>query len=157
MPNVFLKVNHWEQEQFYSCLPACVRMILGYHGVTQQESSLYHLLGTSPVLATPVVNVARIAPQWDFEVSIGKFEIKHLKVILASNRLPIVVTDPFLMDYWEDATVSLHAVLIVGIDENSGRVFINDPFYPFPQVASLNYFDSQWSNKVVHTAIARKL
>jgi ABC-type bacteriocin/lantibiotic exporter with double-glycine peptidase domain len=157
MPNVFLKVNHWEQEKFYSCVRACVRMVLDYHGIGRTESSLYNLLGTTPVLATPVINVARIAPApWNFTVSIGKFDLKHLKVILAGNQLPIVFTDPFLMDYWKDTSVPLHAVLIVGIDADAGEVHINDPYYQIPQKASLATFESQWSNKVVHTAVVRK-
>ena len=156
MPNVFLKVNHWEQETFYSCVPACVRMVLDHHGIKQQESNLRNLLGSSPVLATPVVNIARIAPQWNFDVSVGKVDLKALKVILARDHLPIVVTDPFLMDYWKDSTVSLHAILIVGIDEDASEVHINDPSFQTPQKASLTRFENEWTNRVVLTAVSAK-
>ena len=77
--------------------------------------------------------------------------------MLAGDRLPIVYTDPFLMDYWTDTSVPTHAVLIVGIDEEVGGVHINDPYFSSPQVASLKQFEIEWSNKVVHTVVTRKL
>lgn len=156
MPNVFLTVNHWEQEKFYSCVPACIRMVLDYHGINQQESFIRTVLGSSPVSATPVVNIARIVPQWDFDVFIGRVELAALKVILARNHLPIVVTDPFLMDYWKDTTVSLHAILVVGIDEDASEVHVNDPYFQTPQKASLTQFENEWSNRVVLTAVSAK-
>lgn len=131
-------------------------MVLDHHGIKQQESNLRNLLGSSPVLATPVVNIARIAPQWNFDVSVGKVDLKALKVILARDHLPIVVTDPFLMDYWKDSTVSLHAILIVGIDEDASEVHINDPSFQTPQKASLTRFENEWTNRVVLTAVSAK-
>ena len=88
-----------------------------------------------------------------FEVSIGKFDLKYLKFMLAGDRMPIVYTDPFLTD----TSVPTHAVLIVGIDEEVGGVHINDPYFSSPQVASLKQFEIEWSNKVVHTVVTRKL
>ena len=156
MPNVFIRVNHWEQETFYSCVPACVRMVLDYHGITQQEHTLRNLLGTTPVLATPVINIVRIVPQWNFDVALGKVDYQSLRVILARNRLPIIVTDPFLMDYWKDSTVSLHAILVVGINEDADEVYINDPYFQTPQKASLSQFENDWSSRVVLTAVSSK-
>lgn len=48
MPNGWLNVPHFRQEHEYSCLAACVRMVLAHYGDTQTEVELRSLLDTRP-------------------------------------------------------------------------------------------------------------
>ena len=48
MPVVSLSVAHFKQEQPYSCVAACVRMVLGHYGRIASEDELRQLLGTAP-------------------------------------------------------------------------------------------------------------
>jgi ABC-type bacteriocin/lantibiotic exporter with double-glycine peptidase domain len=47
MPNGWLSVAHCKQEP-YSCLVACVRMVLTYYGRDLTEGAVRQLLGTQP-------------------------------------------------------------------------------------------------------------
>jgi hypothetical protein len=47
MASVSLTVPHYEQEFGYSCLPACVRMVLAFHGQFHSEADLRQLLKTT--------------------------------------------------------------------------------------------------------------
>ena len=48
MPGNSPNVPHYKQEHHYSCIPACVRMVLAYHGHTCSEDELRQLMGTGP-------------------------------------------------------------------------------------------------------------
>ena len=48
-----LAVPHLKQEYPYTCLPACVRMVLAYRGYTHNEEELTQAFGTGPFLGTP--------------------------------------------------------------------------------------------------------
>ncbi len=45
MPNAWLNVPHCKQEFNYSCMAACVRMVLAHHGRALPEAELVALPG----------------------------------------------------------------------------------------------------------------
>src|SRR5262245_3571102 len=47
-----LRIPHLQQETLYTCLPACVRMVLAHLGETYQEAELATLLQTIPLIGT---------------------------------------------------------------------------------------------------------
>jgi ABC-type bacteriocin/lantibiotic exporter with double-glycine peptidase domain len=58
MPSSWLNVPHFQQEFEYSCVTACVRMVLGHYGDVRTEAELRQLLETQPT-GTRVGNVMR--------------------------------------------------------------------------------------------------
>ena len=48
MPSNWLSVPHFRQEHEYSCVAACVRMVLAHFGETRAEDALRALLDTRP-------------------------------------------------------------------------------------------------------------
>jgi hypothetical protein len=48
MPSSWLNVPHFRQELEYSCVPACVRMVLAHYGDIRTEADLRLLLDTEP-------------------------------------------------------------------------------------------------------------
>lgn len=52
-----LSVPHFQQATSYTCLPACVRMVLSFLGYGHTESELATAFGTVPLLGTPPENV----------------------------------------------------------------------------------------------------
>ena len=60
MPSKWLKVRHCRQEFNYSCVAACVRMVLAHHGQNRTEAELRQLLNTPPD-GTPTRNLTVVA------------------------------------------------------------------------------------------------
>ncbi len=48
MPSSWLNVPHFLQEFEYSCVAACVRMVLAHYGDVRTEAELRSLLNTQP-------------------------------------------------------------------------------------------------------------
>jgi hypothetical protein len=48
MPSSWLTVPHFQQELEYSCVAACVRMVLAHYGESRTEAELRRLLDTQP-------------------------------------------------------------------------------------------------------------
>ena len=48
MPSSWLNVAHFQQEHDYSCVAACVRMVLAHFGDLRIEAELRSLLDTQP-------------------------------------------------------------------------------------------------------------
>src|SRR5262249_10935045 len=66
MPSGWFNVPHFRQEHEYSCVAACVRMVLAHYGDVRTEADLRTLLDTQPT-GTPASNVMHISGP-EFEV-----------------------------------------------------------------------------------------
>jgi len=74
-------------------------------------------------------------------VQITQGNIEMLRVHLKQGVPPMVFVATQELSYWNEATN--HAVVVVGIDENS--IYINDPsFADAPQVVSIDEFYLAW-------------
>jgi ABC-type bacteriocin/lantibiotic exporter with double-glycine peptidase domain len=60
MPNSWLNVPHFQQEFDYSCVAACVRMVLAHYGDLRSEAELRELLDTQAT-GTRAGNIMRIS------------------------------------------------------------------------------------------------
>ena len=60
MPSSWLNVPHYQQELEYSCVAACVRMVLAHHGDLRTEAELRGLLDTQPT-GTRAGNLMRLS------------------------------------------------------------------------------------------------
>jgi ABC-type bacteriocin/lantibiotic exporter with double-glycine peptidase domain len=150
MPNGWLNVPHFKQEFNYSCVAACVRMVLAHYGHSKSEGDLRQLLGTTPH-GTRAVSVSRVAPL-GFDVQFGASNLLRLQATLAANVPSIVFLLTGALDYWN--VNDAHAVVLVGMDV--ATVYLNDPFFgTFPQQTSLVSFQQAWATTGHLAAVIR--
>ena len=140
MPNGWLNVPHFRQEFNYSCVAACVRMVIAHYGRNESEDSVRQLLGTTS-RGTRAANVANVV-QLGFDVRFGPSNLLQLRATLAADVPSIIFLLTGTLDYWE--TNEAHAVVLIGVDAAS--VYLNDPFFDtFAQQTSLANFQQAWA------------
>src|SRR5262249_31093582 len=98
MPSNWLNVPHFQQELEYSCLPACVRMVLAHYGDIRTEPELRSLLDTQ-LAGTRARNVMRLSTP-EFEVNLRSSNLADLQSALARNQPPIVFLKTGPLEYW---------------------------------------------------------
>ena len=136
-----MNVPHFQQEREYSCLAACVRMVLAFYGNYRSEDDLRRLLKTR-VTGTSPANVMLNLPGIGFEALI----FDGFQTILRqhiSEGTPCIVhlwTDP--LPHWQDAVV--HAVVVTDIAADT--VVLNDPVHAGPATpVPLDTFLQAWA------------
>ena len=140
MPNGWLNVPLFRQEFSYSCVAACVRMVMAHYGHNESEDSVRQLLGTTP-RGTRAANVMNIV-QLGFDVRFGASNLPQLQAMLAADVPPIIFLLTGPLDYWK--TNDAHAVVLIGVDAAS--VYLNDPFFDtFAQQTPLANFQRAWA------------
>jgi ABC-type bacteriocin/lantibiotic exporter with double-glycine peptidase domain len=142
MQSVSLAIPHFMQEKSYSCVAACVRMLLDYYGINASEDEVRRLLGTK-VTGTRFANVARTVSWWNLNLELGAFNISQLQAGITSGVAPIVFVQTGLLDYWAGIDVP-HAVILTNIDDSASIVEVNDPSFLAPQQTSITIFDGAW-------------
>lgn len=117
-----MNVPHFRQELDYSCLPACVRMVLAYYGDLRQEPELRRLMKTR-VTGTSPANVMLRLPDIGFGAVVVEASRSLLRMRIAAGEPCIahVWTSP--LPHWDEGVV--HAVVVTDISEEA--VWINDP------------------------------
>lgn len=119
-----MNVPHFEQELHYSCLPACVRMVLAYYGRTVPEAELRTLLKTRVSGTSPVQVMLRL-PEIGVDAVVQMASLSVLQQHLENGR-PCIVhlwTEP--LPYWQDAVI--HAVTVTELTDS--QVLVNDPAF----------------------------
>jgi ABC-type bacteriocin/lantibiotic exporter with double-glycine peptidase domain len=150
MPNAWLNVPHYEQEFNYSCMAACVRMVLAHYGRSLTEAELRQLLDTRAD-GTKARNLTAAA-SLGFEVQVDSANLSQLREALEIGSPPIVFVDTGPLDYWQIDCA--HVAVVVGIDDTS--VYLNDPFYDTaPQQTSLTSFLRGWAQNEHLAAFVR--
>lgn len=140
MPADSLNVPLFRQEFNYSCLAACVRMVLAFHGRSVAESELRQLLDTQPT-GTRARNLNSIV-NLGFDVQLNTSSLSLLREALATGLAPIVFVDTGSLDYWD--VDCAHVAVLVGIDDEV--VYLNDPYFEIaPQKTSLTSFLQAWA------------
>jgi len=142
MQSISLPIPHFEQEKTYSCVAACVRMVLNYYGVNASEDGIRRLLGTK-LTGTRFVNLARAVPWWDLNLELGEFNFQQLNTFITSKEAPIIFLKTGLLDYWNGLDVA-HAVVLTNIDAKTLTVEVNDPFFTGPQRTSVDILKAAW-------------
>jgi len=140
MPSISLSVPHFEQEFPFSCVAACARMVLAYHGQVRPEAELRQLLGTGPH-GTPARGLYRLGAL-GFGVQLNSASLAQLRDALTASVPPIVFIDTGPLAYW--TTTCSHVAVVVGIDD--ATVALNDPFFAqAPQCAPHSEFLTAWA------------
>lgn len=150
MPGGWLSVPHFKQECNYSCVAACVRMVLAHLGRSLSEAELRQLLNTQPH-GTPARNLLAVA-SLGFDVQLGEANLSQLRDSLAAGCPPIVFVDTGALDYWQIDCA--HVAVVVGVDDTT--VYLNDPYFDSaPQQTPLPGFLLAWSQNAHLAAIIR--
>ena len=123
MQSDYIRKKHYKQERTYSCVPACVRMILEYLGETTTEEFLRRFLKTK-YYGTNLLNI-RYLSDIGFRTTIIDSSIEELKKLIKEQKLPIVRLVTRDLDFYDFD--GYHAVIIVGINQKSG--IVNDPYF----------------------------
>src|SRR5438045_2932513 len=99
MPVVSLSVPHFKQELPYSCVAACVRMVLAHYGHICTEGEMRQHLGTEP-LGTAARNLFLVGAL-GFDIQISAFSLAQLGAALTAGVPPIVFVETSSLDYWK--------------------------------------------------------
>ena len=150
MHKTWLDVPHYKQEFNYSCLPACVRMVLERHGLALPEADLRQLLGTNDEGTKPR-NLFRLT-SLGFEVEVKPADLMQLRDALVAGQPPLVLVNTAPLSYWQ--TTCPHVAVVVGIDDAS--IWLNDPYFDSaPQQESLTNFLAAWAAYAQNAAFIR--
>lgn len=152
MPSVSLIVPHFKQELPYSCVAACVRMVLAKFGHNRSEDELRQHLGTG-TRGTPARSLL-LLDSLGFDVRLELANLAQLHKTLAAGIPPLVFLDTTFLDYWK--LQCDHVAVLVGID--LATVALNDPYFDTaPQQSTLAGFQAAWAcNKYFAAFISPK-
>jgi ABC-type bacteriocin/lantibiotic exporter with double-glycine peptidase domain len=150
MPSSWLNVPHFQQELEYSCVAACLRMVLAHYGDIRTEADLRLLLDTRPT-GTRAGNVMRLSGS-AFEVYLRSSNLVELQKVLADKQPAIVFLKTGPLEYW--SMDIFHTVVLSGLDTLT--VALHDPYFATgPQTTSLQSFEKAWAQTGQFTAFLR--
>jgi len=152
MPKHFITLKHLRQAKEYSCVPACVRMILGHYGEQRTEAELIALLGCTPFGTT--AEAVRCVVQLGYEVQVIYSTFEGLQNHVAAGWLVIVFLRTGALEYW--AADVPHAVVVIGYNEEF--VYLDDPYFESaPQKATIASFRRAWWRTKNRMAVIRPM
>jgi ABC-type bacteriocin/lantibiotic exporter with double-glycine peptidase domain len=150
MPGSLPNVPHFKQEFNHSCIPACVRMVLAYHGYSFSEDELRQLMGTGPhgTYARDILRISSLG----FDVHLRAALTSELRAGLASGTPPIVFLATSFLDYWNMS--ANHVAVVVALD--STNISLNDPYFDTaPQQVAMSSFQQAWAANGNYAAFIR--
>jgi hypothetical protein len=127
-------------------------MALHHLGIEISERRLQKLLRVGPEY-TPFSHL-RYLEQLGLSVTLGSESDVEIFATYLAIGLPVIVGVRTLgWPHW-DTEVTEHAVVVVGIDPDQDRIYINDPFFPgAPIEMQLITFQIGWEEKERQYAI----
>ena len=150
MPSGWLNVPHFQQEHEYSCVAACLRMVLAHYGDIRNEADLRSLLQTTPT-GTRAGNVMRLSGP-AYEVYLRPSNLVELQKVLGDNQPAIVFLKTGTLEYW--SMDIFHTAVLTGLDATTAA--LNDPYFATaPQTASLQSFEKSWAETAQFAAFLR--
>jgi ABC-type bacteriocin/lantibiotic exporter with double-glycine peptidase domain len=117
-----MNVPHLPQELDYSCLAACVRMVLAFYGSARTESELRGLLKTRPGGTSPA-NVLLRLPSLGFNAEFPDASLSYLQEQMLAGHPCIVHVWTLPLPHWKDKAI--HALVVCDVTEET--VWVNDP------------------------------
>jgi len=103
-----MNVPHYRQELDYSCLPACVRMVLAFWGAQFTEGELRTWLKTRITGTSPASLMIRL-PTIGFDASVFNASLKILHDFVESGQPAIVSVWTGPLSHWRHAVT--HALV----------------------------------------------
>jgi ABC-type bacteriocin/lantibiotic exporter with double-glycine peptidase domain len=146
-----MNVPHFQQELDYSCLPACVRMVLAFYGEQRSELELRRLLKTRVTGTSPAAVMMRL-PEIGFEAQVLEASRYLLRKHIESDEPCIAHIWTATLPHWSDDVV--HAVVVTDLDDDT--IWINDPILASgPTRVAQTAFFAAWA-ATDHTLIVMK-
>lgn len=137
-----LAVPHFRQATSYTCLPACVRMVLAYWGYDYSEEELVAIFGIRPYVGTLVENVVTGLEKLGYSVKwFERTTFPELRQLI-NGRWPVIVLLR-AKDLQPDGR-GYHALVVFGVE--AGRLFCHDPLLDKPRVFTIPAFRAIWAN-----------
>jgi len=141
MPKIFIPVPHLQQELDYSCVPACVRMVLAFHGTQVSESQLRALFKTRPG-GTSIANVLLQLPELGHTASVYSASLFELEQLVEAQVPCIVQVWTEYISYWRETW--MHDLVVVGSEDD--KLLVNDPaFSDAPKTVAKDEFERAWA------------
>jgi len=137
-----LKVPHFRQEYPYTCLPACIRMVLAYRGKKHTERQIATICQTLPPFGTQPEMVEEGLAQLGYHCR--WFEgatIEKLRELIL-NDWPIIIF-VYAADLHHGGS-GLHAVVLVEVGKR--KVIVLDPIAKQATQIDIKPFETMWTN-----------
>lgn len=136
-----LKVPYFKQNRDYTCGPACLRMVLAYYGIQQDEVTLTMLCGTD-VSGTALEDIANVARRFKLSAERSRLEnLTEAQGWLARGIPFIADVDAVSLYEQEDPVPAGHLVVVIQVDE---QVIFHDPERGAIQKVERKNFDAAW-------------
>jgi ABC-type bacteriocin/lantibiotic exporter with double-glycine peptidase domain len=137
-----LNVPFIPQDQSHTCLPACVRMVLAFHGFDHSEAELAQAFKTVPFLGTQPDNVVSGLEHLGYHALwFENGTIERLLELLSANWPVILFLQAQDLPH---GRAGIHTLVIIGIENN--QVIAHDPSQTRPVRLELNKFAKMWAN-----------
>ncbi|MCA1566049.1 MAG: YopT-type cysteine protease domain-containing protein [Acidobacteria bacterium] len=133
------KPRFHKQETSYSCVPACLRMVLSGFGLDLTEGRLRELCDCSPIFGTDAMRAVEAARGRGF-VRTAKYTLQYdeLRSLVADGRHPIAYLSLEAIGGTEES----HAVVVIEADDQTITVY--DPLYGERRI-SRQSFAAAWA------------
>ncbi len=136
-----LAVPHFQQELSYTCLPACARMLLAYHGKAYSEQELAAAFGILPLVGTAPHKMVDGLKEMGYQALWFENATAERLLDLYENGWPVII---FLNAAdLPHGTAGLHALVLVEIDSKYASFL--DPMLKNPLVLPLPEFLNAWA------------
>ncbi len=130
-----LDVHPFRQTDAGLCGPACVKMILGYHGITASERNIAKIARASREKGTSAQNLVRAAEHYGCDAFVqDSSAIADIRRYVQKERIPVIV------DFFEGDDG--HYSVIVGIDKEN--ICLQNPAMGRCHAMSLQNFRRVW-------------
>ena len=116
-----LKPPFHKQETRYSCVPACLRMVLGNFGVDISESALRTRCDCTPYGTDALMAVDAARALGFVKTAKYTLTLEELKTVVRSGHCPIVFVDLNPIDGLD----AIHAMVVVDVSEQ--EIVVLDP------------------------------
>lgn len=136
-----LNIPYFKQNRDYTCGPACLRMVLAYYGIEQDEVTLTMLCRTT-LFGTSARNIEQAALQFKLQVDY-KYEATPEDLTSGLQRgVPAICFVDLSVLFDEGDKVGVHAVVVCELKEN--EITYHDPKQGSNQKAQVEKFMGAW-------------
>lgn len=118
-----LSVPHYQQQTLYTCLPACVRMVLAFLGHAHAENELADAFGTVPLLGTQPENVIGALQQMGYHALWFENATEERLFRLSEHDWPVIAL--LLAQDLPTGVAGMHAVVVIAL--NDQQITFLDP------------------------------
>lgn len=137
-----LSVPHYQQQTPYTCLPACVRMVLAFLGHAHTENELAEAFRTVPLIGTLPENVIGALQKMGYHALWFENATAERLFRLSEHDWPVIAL--LLAQDLPNGIAGMHAVVVSGL--NDQQITFLDPMQTEATVMSTLDFLQAWDN-----------